>query len=133
MYAFATVPSGTIQDIRAIAIEQKVGTDATAEEIYDSLEIHAPQTSHENIFAHREAPAAMEGERQRWFGMDKDFFNGLPTFPWSQIFNMTGAPLEEVMKIGKDAKKHVEWEVFNKKELLIDRIKARRGTAASTQ
>ena len=42
MYAFAAVPSGTIQAIRAIAISEQVGKDVTAEDIYISLEFHAP-------------------------------------------------------------------------------------------
>ena len=61
MYAKATVPTGTIQDIRAIAIEQKVGSEATAEQIYDSLEVLAPQTSHDNIFEHKTAPQGRPG------------------------------------------------------------------------
>lgn len=129
MYAWATVPSGSIQDIRAIAIEQKVGKKATAEDIYSSLEIHPPSTSHDNIFLHKKAPVT---EPPRYFGMDPDFFNKLPTFPWYQIFNMTGAPLTEVVKTGAQAKKAATWEVGEKKRELTARIEGRRGTSASS-
>ena len=132
MYAFATIPNGNIQDIRAIAIEKKVGKDATAEDIYESLEIHAPQTSHENIFVHKTAPQAASGQPQRWFGIDQDFFNQLPTFPWYQIFNMTGAPLTEVKATGEQAKRRTEWEVKEKKQVLAARIQSRAGTSASS-
>ena len=132
MYARASIPSGTIQDIRAIAIEEKVGKDATAEEIYDSLEIIAPQTEHENIFVHKEAPKATGNEWQRWFGIDIEFYNKLPIFPWYQIFNMTGAPLMEVAATEKEAGKRAKWEVDEKKKELSRRIEARIGTSASS-
>ena len=131
MYARATVPTGTISDIRAIAIEEKVGPDATAEEIYDSLEIHGPQTSHEHIFVHKEAPKSPEGEPQRWYGMDPAFYNQLPTFQWSQIFNMTGAPLAVVPALGQKAKKNAERQVDIKKKKLQQRIDNRLGSASS--
>ena len=68
LYAYATIPGGNIQDIRAIAIQEKVGEEATVEQIYDSLKMLAPQTSHETIFVHKGAPPAEQGQRQRWFG-----------------------------------------------------------------
>jgi hypothetical protein len=120
MYARASTPSGTIQDIRAIAIEEKVGQDATAEEIYDSSEIIAPQTDHEHIFVHKEAEKATGNERQRWFGIDIEFYNKLPTFPWYQIFNMTGAPLMEVKVTGAQAQKPATYEIDEKKKELGD-------------
>ena len=132
MYARATVPTGTIQDIRAIAIEQKVGPDATAEDIYEQLEIIPPQTSHELIFVHKDAPKAAEGEVQRWYGINMDFYNQLPSFPWYQIFNMTGAPLTVVQATGAAAKKKAQWEVEEKKRVLSRRIESRKDTAASS-
>ena len=73
MYAHATVPYSNIQDMRAIWIESKVGQEATAEQIYDRLELIAPQTSHQNIFVHKGAPPAEHGQRLRWFGIDHGY------------------------------------------------------------
>ena len=126
MYAHATVPCSNIQDMRAIWIESEVGLEATAEQIYDRLEIIAPQTSHENIFVHKGAPPAEHGQRQRWFGIDQEFYNNIPTFPWYQIFNMTGAPLREVKATGKAAKRAAEYEVDQQKRLWSDRMAKRR-------
>jgi hypothetical protein len=129
MYARADVPTGTLQDIRAIAIEQTVGKEATAEEIYESLPVYGPQTSHENIFYKPDAPRT---EPQRWYGINPDFYNKLPTFPWYQIFNMTGAPMTYVNATGDKAKKRAVWEVNDKKKELRARIEARKGTSASS-
>jgi hypothetical protein len=77
-----------IQNTRAIAIEEKVGHHVTIEEIYNLLEVIPPQTSQGNIFVHKEAPRAMGEEKQRWFGIDIEFFNKLTIFEWHDMFNI---------------------------------------------
>jgi len=89
MYARSSMQYGMIQNMRAIAIEEKVGHHVTIEEIYNLLEVIPPQTSHGNIFVHKEAPRAMGEEQQRWFGIDMEFFNKLPGFDWHDMFNIT--------------------------------------------
>ena len=96
MYAWADVPTGDMLDVRAAKIEQEVSPDATAKDIYKSLQIFSPQTSHEHIFVHPVAPQAAEGQVQRWYGVDINFYNQLPYFAWEEIVNMTGAPLTEI-------------------------------------
>ena len=69
---------------------------------------------------------------QRWYGIDAEFYNQLPTFPWYQIFNMTGAPLTVVQSTGVAAKKKAEWAVDEQKRVLARRIESRRDTSASS-
>ena len=95
LYAHAEVPCRNIQDMRAIYIESQVGLETT-----DTLDIFPPQTSHENIFVHKGAPPAQNGEAPHWFAIDQEFYNNLPTFPRYQIFNMTGAPMREIPATG---------------------------------
>jgi hypothetical protein len=89
MYVRSSMPYGMIQNMRDIAIEEKVGHHVTIEEICNVLEVIPPQTSHGNIFVHKEAPRAMGEEQQRWFGIDMEFFNKLPGFDWHDMFNIT--------------------------------------------
>jgi hypothetical protein len=129
MYAWTEVPSGTIQDIRAIRIEKECGSK-TAEEIYADLPVIPPQVDHGHIHIHRAAPPCPAGQ-ERWFGMEEEFFNDLPYFPWNQIFNFAGAPMQEVKKTGAAAKKATEWEVHENKQKLSRSIAARMGTSAA--
>ena len=78
-----------IQNMRDIAIEEKVGHHVTMEEIYNLLEVIPPQTSHGNIFVHKEAHRALGEEKQRWLCIDIEFFNKLPGFDWHDMFNIT--------------------------------------------
>jgi hypothetical protein len=129
MYAWAEVPSGTIQDIRAMKIERDC-PGMTAEQIYDSLPVIPPQTAHGHISVHHLAPACEPG-KERWFSMEPDFFNSLPVFPWNQIFNLAGAPMKVAQATGKDAQKKVWWDVDAKKKQLAASIASREGTASS--
>ena len=52
---------------------------------------------------HPVAPQAAEGQVQRWYGVDINFYNQLPYFAWEEIVNMTGAPLTVVQATGAAA------------------------------
>jgi hypothetical protein len=129
LYAWAQVPGCHIQDIRALKIEAEC-PKMSADDIFASLPVIPPQVQTGFITANEVANRGLP--QPSYFSVDPDFFNSLEEFKWHQIFNMTGAPMQEVQATGKDAKKKAEWSKHEEEVKLRARITARRGSATSS-
>jgi hypothetical protein len=122
LYAWAEVPGGNIQDIRALKIAKEC-PNMTADEIFESLPVIPPTVQTGFIDVH---PTANRGlDHTRFYKIDHKFFNSLQEFKWHQIFNMTGAPLQEVKATGKDAKKKAQWDKYYKEQEIQGRMAER--------
>ena len=130
LYIWAKVPAGSIQDIRALKIEEEMGPSVTAEQIYDMLLVIPPQKT-SFITIHPDAPKCPPG-KERFFYMDEETFNQLEEFQWYQIFNMTGAPMTEHVKTGAKAKAKMEQGVAAKKAEIDARMKSRAAASSSS-
>ena len=123
------MPSGTIQDIRALKIANEM-PGMSADEIFAALPVIPPTVTTGFIYPHATANKGLEAPR--YFKMEPSFFNELQEFKWHQIFNMTGAPVQLVTATGKDAKKAAEWKKYEKEIELRARIDGRMGSASSS-
>ena len=126
VYAWAQCPSTDVLDIRALKIEAEC-PKMSADEIYQHIPTIPPTCTTGAIQPHPSHPS--DG---RYFKVDAEFFNGLPTFEWQQIYNLTGCPREAVRATGAKAMKVREWSESQRRAEASARIDARKGTAASS-